>query len=63
VQGEQAAKFGFTSSLPVAILRLLAPSLMPLITAPAAESSTILYAATPLPAGMADSSWAMSWRP
>jgi hypothetical protein len=32
VHGEEAAKYGFTSSLPVALLRLMQPSLMPLIS-------------------------------
>lgn len=31
VHGQEADKYGFTSSLPVAILRLMAPSLMPLL--------------------------------
>ncbi len=31
VHGEQADKYGFTSSLPVAILRLMGPSLMPML--------------------------------
>lgn len=63
VQGEQAAKFGFTSSLPVAILKVLAPSLMPLISAPAAEATANLYAAYPPSAGMVDTTYAMPWRP
>jgi hypothetical protein len=31
VPGEEAGKYGFTSSLPVALLKLMAPSLMPLL--------------------------------
>ncbi|MBU4263671.1 MAG: transglycosylase domain-containing protein [Proteobacteria bacterium] len=37
VPGSDAAHFEFTSSLPVSILRLLLPSLEPLVTAPAME--------------------------
>jgi membrane peptidoglycan carboxypeptidase len=35
VEGEDAADFGFTSSLPVQVLKLLAPSLMELMREPA----------------------------
>jgi len=38
VPGSAAADFEFTSALPVSILRLLLPSLEPLVTAPAMES-------------------------
>ncbi|MBU0908041.1 MAG: glycosyl transferase family 51, partial [Proteobacteria bacterium] len=38
VPGSDAAHFEFTSSLPVTILRLLLPSLEPLVTAPAMET-------------------------
>ena len=34
VPGQDAAHYGFTSSLPVAILKLLAPNLMPLLDSP-----------------------------
>jgi membrane peptidoglycan carboxypeptidase len=37
VPGSQAERFGFTSALPVQLLKVLAPSLMPLIDAPAAD--------------------------
>jgi len=63
VKGEKAAKYGFTSSLPVAILKILAPSLMPLVNAPPAEAQTDLYTVSAPPPGMADTSSAMAWRP
>jgi membrane peptidoglycan carboxypeptidase len=63
VEGEKAARYGFTSSLPVAILKVLTPALMPLVTAPPAEVHAVLYAASQPAEGMADTTLAMAWRP
>lgn len=60
VHGEQAAGYGFTSSLPVALLRLLIPSLSPLVLGtrdPGAPRGTTLAEeeppSLPLPGGYA----------
>lgn len=63
VEGEKAAHFGFTSALPVSILRLMSPSLMPLLTSPPAEAQTSQFTVASPPQGMADTSLAMAWRP
>jgi hypothetical protein len=39
VEGEDAAEFGFTSSLPVHVLKLLAPPLTALIQQPASVAT------------------------
>jgi membrane peptidoglycan carboxypeptidase len=63
VAGEKAARYGFTSSLPVAILKVLTPALMPLVNAPAAEAGASIYEVSQPATGMADTSLAMGWRP
>ena len=42
VEGEDAAGFGFTSSLPVQVLKLLAPSLVNLMQEPASTATALL---------------------